>query len=287
MNSNSDKEHSVGVSNTVFCRDSRLNRFCFGLLCSLALAAPAFAQKADPNDPQNAEKGKQLLRAAVEARGGAAYLNFKTLIATGQYTPFNQGVSTIPLPFADYIIYPDKERVEFGRGRKMKDRRIQVNTGTTGWVYDGDAQTLKDQDEKQVKSFLEGLETDLDHILREAWQKPDVEVRFYGREETRPGERANVVSVQLKPNLTVYIMLNSYTHLPMSLAFEREEEKGVVKHEYRFNQYVTYDGVKFPNIVDYYRNGIQASRLNYQDIKLNQPVPDALFVKPPSAKAVK
>jgi hypothetical protein len=253
----------------------------------LIVAAPAFAQKADPDDPQNIEKGKQLLRAAVEARGGAAYLNFTTLSATGQYTPFEQGVSTIPIQFADYVAYPDRERVEFGRNRKMKDRRIQVNAGASGWVYDGDAETLKDQDEKQVKSFLEGLETDLDHILRKAWQQPGVEVRFYGREETRPGERADVVSIKLKENLTAYVMLNPYTRLPMSLTYEREGEKGVVKHEYRFNQYVTYDGVKFPNIVDYFQNGIQASRVNYQDIKLNQPLADALFAKPASAKAIK
>lgn len=251
------------------------------------LASPALAQKADPNDPQNIEKGKQLLKSAIEARGGQTYLNFTTVTAIGQYTPFEQGMSTIPMPFADYIIFPDKERVDFGRGRKQKDRRIQVNTGNIGWTYDGDAQVLKDQDEKQVKSFMDGLETDLDHILRDAIQKPDTEARFYGREETRPGERADVITIKRKDNLTVYLMLNAYTHLPMTLTYEREGEKGVVKHEYRFNQYVLYDGVKFPNIVDYYQNGIQVSRVNYQDIKLNQPVPETLFVKPASAKAIK
>jgi hypothetical protein len=266
-------------------RLNQLSLFCAAL--ALACAAPARAQKADPNDPQNVEKGKQLLAAAVEARGGAAYLNFKTLTATGQYTPFEQGMSTVPIPFNDYIVYPDRERVEFGRNRKMKDRRIQVNTGARGWVYDGDAQTLKDQDEKQVKSFQEGLETDLDRILREAWRQPGVEVRFYGREETRPGERADVVSIKLRENLTAHLMLHPHTRLPMSLSYERDGEQGVVRHEYRFNQYVTYEGVKFPNIVDYYRNGIQASRVNYQEIKLNQPIPDALFAKPESAKAIK
>jgi hypothetical protein len=253
----------------------------------MALAAPAFAQKADPQDPQNIEKGKQLLRQVVEARGGAAYLNFNTMVATGQYTPFDQGVSTTPMPFIDYVVYPDKERVDFNHKKKMKDRKIQVNTGTTGWTYDGDAQVLKDQDEKQIRSFLEGLETDLDHVLRDALKKPSIEVRFFGREETRPGERADVVTIQVKPNLMLFLTLNSYTHLPMSLTYEKAGEKGVVKHEYRFNQYVPYDGVKFPNIVDYYQNGIQVSRANYQDIKLNQPVAETLFVKPASAKAVK
>lgn len=266
---------------------SELKKLSVCLFFFCVFASAALAQKADPNDPQNIEKGKQLLKAAIEARGGQAYLNFTTLTAIGQYTPFDQGMSTLPMPFADYIVFPDKERVEFGRGRKQKDRKIQVNTGTTGWTYDGDAQVLKDQDEKQVKSFTESLETDIDHVLREAFQKPDAEVRFYGREETRPGERADVIAIKRSDALTVYLMLNAYTHLPMTLTYEREGEKGIVKHEYRFNQYVPYDGVKFPNIVDYYQNGIQISRVNYQDIKLNQPVLDTLFVKPPSAKAIK
>src|SRR5437867_10116886 len=120
------------------------------------IAVQAQGQKADPNDPQNAERGAQLIRAAIEARGGSRYLAFKTLAATGQYTSFDKGLSTIPMHFSDTIIYPDKERTEFGKGKK-KDRRIQVNTGGSGWVYDGEAQTLKDQNEKQAREFLENL----------------------------------------------------------------------------------------------------------------------------------
>ena len=40
----------------------------------LLLSVTAFAQKADPDDPANVEKGKKLLQQAIEARGGAAFL---------------------------------------------------------------------------------------------------------------------------------------------------------------------------------------------------------------------
>jgi hypothetical protein len=252
----------------------------------LALAGTAPAQKADPDDPRNVERGAELIRAAIEARGGARYLAFKTLAATGQYTPFDKGISTIPVPFEDYIAYPDKERVEFGRGKK-KDRRIQVNVGASGWVYDGDAQVLKDQDEKQTREFLENLEYDLDRLLRGGWREPGVEVRFYGREETRPGERADVVAIQLKPDRVVYLRLDSHTRLPLSLSYERAAEKGISRQELRFFQYVAYDGVKFPNIVDFYRDGVQMSRVNYQSLRLDAPVDESLFAKPASAKAIK
>jgi hypothetical protein len=250
----------------------------------LLLSATPFAQKADPDDPANIEKGKKLLQQAIEARGGAAFLSFTTMESAGQWTPFEQGASTVPVPFLDYIIYPDKERTEFGKGKK-KNRKINVNVGTTGWVYDGEGETLKDQNEKQVKDFQDSRATDVDMVLRAAVQSKDAEVRFYGREETQPGERADVVMIKLKQ--TFYLLLDPATKLPRTMTYEKAEEKGTARYEYRFHQFVPYDGVRFPNIVDLYRDGIQISRVNYQNIKLNGPIPETLFVKPANAKAIK
>jgi hypothetical protein len=255
-------------------------------LSALLLAITAAAQRADPNDPKNVERGVELIKQAIAARGGAAYLGFKTIMSTGQFTPFDKGVSQFPIQFIDWIVYPDKERTEFGKGKK-KNRRIQVNVGKTGWVYDGDAETLKDQTDKQIEAHLEGIEFDLDRILRAALKEPGVEVRFAGREEIRPGERADVVEIRLKPERNVYLWLDRQTHLPMSLIYEKTGESGLEKHEVRYFQYVDYDGVKFPNIVDYYRDSVQQSRINFQSVKLNVPVGEALFAKPASVKAIK
>ena len=143
------------------------------------LSAASSAQQPAPSDAENAEQqGAKLIRAAIEARGGDRYINIKSLFATGQYTPFRDGISTTPVAFEDTFVYPDKERVEFGRGKK-KDRRIQVNVGGSGWVYDGDAETLKDILKTDViarmtREFkMEGFElvideTVLDHIVADA-----------------------------------------------------------------------------------------------------------------------
>jgi hypothetical protein len=263
-----------------------LIRVCLVIAITATLTLAAHAQKADPNDAKNEELGAELIKKVIEARGGARYLGFKTLMASGQFTPFDQGMSQIPIQFLDIIVYPDKERVEFGKGKK-KNRRIQVNVGKTGWVYDGDAETLKDQTEKQISSHLEGMEYDIDRILRGGWKEPGVEVRFHGREEIRPGERADVVAIQLKPERTAYLWLNRNNHLPMSLIYEKQGDTGLVKQEIRFFQYVNYDGVNFPNIVDFYRDGIQESRVNYQEVKLDVPADEGIFAKPASIKAIK
>ncbi len=257
-------------------------------LAVLAAALPiaARAQKADPNDPKNRELGIELLKQAIAARGGDRYLSFKTILTTGQFTPFDNGLSQSPLQFTDWIAFPDKERTEFGKGKK-KDRRIQVNVGKTGWVYDGDAQTLKDQTDQQIRAHLEGLEFDIDRVLRTAWKQPGAEVRFAGREELRPGERADVVEIKLASGLTLAVWLDRSTRLPINLIYEKVEDAKLIKREVRYFQYVVYDGAKFPNIVDFYRDGLQESRINFQSVKLDAPMPDDLFAKPANIKAIK
>lgn len=258
-----------------------------GIGCAaLLLAITASAQRVDPNDPKNVQRGAELIKQVVQARGGERFLNFNSIMSTGTYTPFQKGMSQIPTQFVDWIVYPDKERTEFGKGKK-KNRRIQVNVGKTGWVYDGDAETLKDQTDKQIEEHLDGLEFDIDRLLRAAAKGDGVEIGFAGREETRPGERADAVAIRLKSDRTAYLLLDSQTHLPISLSYEKTEDGALVKQETRYNQYVDYDGVKFPNIVDFFRDSVQMGRVNYQLIKLNAPANDELFAKPASPKAIK
>jgi len=258
-----------------------------GIGCAaLLLATTARAQRVDPNDPKNVQRGAELIKQAVQARGGERFLNFTNIMTTGMYTQFLKGLSQIPTPFVDLIAYPDKERTEFGKGKK-KNRRIQVNVGKTGWFYDGDAETLKDQTDKQIEEYLESVEFDIDRLLRAAAKGDGVEVGFAGREETRPGERADAVAIRFKSDQTAYLLLDSQTHLPMSLSYEKTEDGKLIKQETRYNQYVDYDGVKFPNIVDFFRDNVQTVRVNIEAIKLNTQVKDELFAKPANAKAVK
>ena len=258
-----------------------------GIGCAaLLLAITARAQRVNPNDAKNVQRGAELIKQVVQARGGERFLSFTNIMANGMYTPFQKGLSQLPIQFVDWIVYPDKERTEFGKGKK-KNRRIQVNVGKTGWVYDGDAETLKDQTDKQIEEHLEGLDFDIDRLLRAAAKGAGVEVGFAGREETRPGERADAIAIRFKSDRTAYLLLDSQTHLPISMSYEKTEDGGLVKQETRYNQYVDYDGVKFPNIVDFLRDSVQTGRVNIESIKLNTQISEELFTKPANAKAVK
>lgn len=250
------------------------------------LPATALAQKADPADPRNTEIGRELIEKVIAARGGPAYTGIRTLVATGLFTPYQKGMSQSPIQFIDYLAYPDRERVEFGRG-KRKDRRIQVNVGRSGWVYDGDAETIKDQTELQIRDYLESGEYDIDRLLRGVWKDPGVRVRFGGKSELRPGERASIVLIELTPDRQLSLVLDPSTSLPISLSWEKVAGGTITRREVRYFQYVRYDGILFPNIVDFYLDGLQESRVNYQTIRVGAPVGPELFVKPATSKDIK
>jgi hypothetical protein len=50
---------------------------------------------------------------------------------------------------------------------------------------------------------------------------------------------------------------------------------------------ITIDGVTTPWVVDHFINGAQTSRINYESIEFNRPVPDSLFTKPDDVKKLK
>src|SRR5262249_24254929 len=124
-------------------------------------------------------------------------------------------------------------------------------------------------------------------VLRAAVKDSGVEVGYAGREETRPGERADAIAIRFKSDQTAYLLLDRQTHLPMSLSYEKAGDSGLIKNEIRYAQYVDYGGVKFPNIVDYYRDNLQTARVNIESVTLNPPAGDDLFAKPASVKAIK
>ncbi|HEV7396875.1 MAG TPA: hypothetical protein VGN86_10230, partial [Pyrinomonadaceae bacterium] len=83
---------------------------------SLALAASVIsAQTTTPGTPQfsSDEKSDQIVKRAIEVLGGANYLKVRTITGRGFFTPFQDGMSQVPVKFLDYIVFPDKERSEF------------------------------------------------------------------------------------------------------------------------------------------------------------------------------
>lgn len=249
----------------------------------------AFAQGAAAAKDANAsgdEKVEQILKRAVEALGGANYLNVRTVVSRGRFTPFQDGISGLPTAFLDYIAYPNRERTEF---RSKSGRVIQVNDGDGGWVFDGAARTIKDMTPQQVEDFKRfTLRTSVENLLRGGWRKDGAKLTYVGRREAGIARRNEVVRLTYADAMSIEFEFGAKDGLPAKVLYQRTNAEGEeALEEDRLAQNIPVGGVVAPFVIDHYRAGVQAYRINYESIEFNVPVAEALFARPANAKAVK
>lgn len=257
-----------------------------------------------------ADKAEQILQRAIEAQGGRAYLDVRTITGRGFYTQFEKGVSGMPSRFVDYQIFPDKERTEF-RGSKVTI--IQTNVGTSGWIFDGLMRSIKDLTPSQTEDFKIAMRTSVDNILRGWWRKENAKLEYVGRREAGLAKRNEVVRLTYPDGFSAEYEFGAKDFLPAKILYHRKTARPTDKdksdkdkkenvntdtantdaapneslEEDRLLQYVNIDGINTPFVIDHYRDGKQTSRINFQTIEFNKPISDSLFARPNDVKGLK
>lgn len=244
------------------------------------------AKKASNPDP----KAEAVVARSVEALGGNNYLNVKTVVGRGFYTAFLDGMSQLPARFLDYIAFPDKERTEFtGAGIKA----IQTSVGNTGWLYDGVTKSLSDMKESQIADFKRSMRTTVENLLQGWWRKEGATLTYIGRREAGLAKRNETVRLTYPDGYWIEYEFGARDGLPAKMIYKRtrtkpnSEETEETTEEDRLAKPITIDGITAPWVIDHYVNGVQTSRINYESIEYNKPLPDSLFAKPENVKAIK
>ncbi|HEY0457522.1 MAG TPA: energy transducer TonB [Pyrinomonadaceae bacterium] len=229
------------------------------------------------------EKAEAVLKKAVQILGGDNYLKVKSQIGRGKFSNIRDGIISSFQTFTDIIVFPDKERTEF---KALGTKNVQTNTGETGWIYDGEAQVINVQNEDQIKDFKRAMSVSLDNLLREQWRGKAVLI-YAGKREASLGKRNDVVKLTFEGGLTVEFEFTA-EGLPAKAVYKRTNPDGQEqKEEDRYAQFVDVQGIKTPFIIDHFSGGIQTSRINYETVEFNKPVPDSIFAKPGSPKELK
>src|SRR6266567_1728837 len=169
-----------------------MKRFVATTVCSiLCIMIGATACLAQAEKPALAEsKAEKIVQKAIQAVGGESYLSVRTVIGRGFFTNYQEGVSTIPVRFVDYISYPDKERTEFTGGGA---RTIQTNIADKGWLFDGAAKTIKDQNANQLEDFHFAMITSMENLLHGWWRQKGAVLSYVGRREAGLARRNETV----------------------------------------------------------------------------------------------
>ncbi|HEV7682716.1 MAG TPA: hypothetical protein VGO68_11375 [Pyrinomonadaceae bacterium] len=261
--------------------------FLLFAFCAAVMAQQDPAPKPSPNDTARAEA---ILNRAIEALGGSAYLNVKTVIGRGFYTGFHDGVSQNPARFVDYISYPDNERTEFiGDGIKV----VQTNSGETGWLYDGATKSLSDMKAKQIDDFKRGMRTSVENLLRGWWKKENATLSYVGRREAGVGRRNETVRLTYPNGFWIEYEFAAKEGLPAKVIYkttrkkEESDEDEEVTEEDRLAKHIAISQITAPWAIDHFINGVQASRVVYESVEYNSVLNDSLFVKPTNIKSLK
>jgi hypothetical protein len=268
---------------------SLVSRFISSSLL-LVLAALCCAAQTEKPSPAPDDKAAAIVQKAVSALGGDRYLGVRTVIGRGFFTDYKDGVSTIPLRFVDYIVYPDRERTEFNGGGA---RLIQTNDHDKGWVFDSAAITLKDQTAAQLEDFRFAMRTGVENLLRGAWKTQGAQLSYVGRREAGLARRNETVRLTYTDGFSIEYEFSATDGLPAKVLYKRKEKRPdsdeveELAEEDRLYKPITVDGVIAFYVQDHFRNGVQTSRINYESVEFNKPVADSLFVKPSNIKAVK
>ena len=244
------------------------------------------AENADMVPPTPGESGKAeaVVAKAVQTLGGDRYLQIRSQVGKGKFSVLRESAVISFQTFVDVIVFPDKERTDFRGGGS---RTIQVNTGGTGWVYDGAQELIKVQDEMQIANFKQGIRTSLDNLLRGAW-KGEAELTYVGKRQATLGKRNDVVKLTYKDGFAVEFEFAGDDGLPQKAIYKRiSADNEEIKEEDRYAQFIDVGGIKTPYIVDRFTNGTPSSRINYESIEFNKPIPESIFAKPSNAKDAK
>lgn len=232
----------------------------------------------------NSAQAETVLKKAIQNLGGEKYLKVKSQIGRGKYSLMRDGTVVSFQTFTDVIVYPDKERTDFKGGGT---RTVQTNVGNAGWVFDGEQNLIKVQDEKQIASFKRGIRTSLDYLLRGNW-RGEGELSYVGRRPATLGKRNEVIKLTYKDGLVVEFEFAADDGVPIKSAYTRlNADNEEIKEEDRYAQFVEVDGIKTPFIIDRFTNALHTSRINYQTVEFNKSVPDSIFAKPANVKEMK
>ena len=254
--------------------------------------APAQTANVSPPASQNSNdsKAETIIKSAIAAVGGDAFLNVRTVVGRGFYTTYQDGASLVPTRFLDYIVFPDKERTEF---MSQGIRVINTNNGSTGWLYDGATKSINDHKPAQIEDFKRAMRTSVENLLRGWWRNEKATLTYVGRREAGLAKRNETVRITYPDGFWVEFEFGARDALPAKVIYKRtrtkadSDETEEITEEDWLAKPITNAGVTAPFVIDHYINGKQTSRINYESIEYNRSLPDTLFAKPANAKSVK
>lgn len=233
----------------------------------------ATAASADAGAAVSQQKAHTILRQAVAALGGDAWLQRHDAEFTGRRSHFYQGKPTGEIiPYWEYRVYPDKIRYEFTKKRDV----AQIFLGDKGWeiTYKGkEALPAKQMDDRN-RDRAHSLE-----VLLTQWAKDPATILIYeGRTmvERHPADKVSLIDSH---NDAATIEFDGQSHLPIRRTYQWRDPLYHDKNEEaeEYDDYHPFDGIATPFALTRYHNGDMTGQTFLFTAQYNRGVPEEMF----------
>jgi hypothetical protein len=247
-------------------------------------AAPGAAQAGAPSNPSTLPvriepKAQQILDRTIQALGGAAFLNAKTLTTHGT---LGSGGGGGIVYFDSQVQFPDKRRLTYGLAKKGKPI-VVINNGDQGWEIDRMGTVNLDSDD--IRSWRFNNQYSLENIFRLRIHEPGTLVQTAGVDFV-DNVTVNVLDMVDARQTQVKLYLSTQTGLPVQISYRKWNAEINDWDEYSdiYGNYATYQGITVPKQISHLRNDRRVSEVFRDSAVFNETYPPGIFEDPTAPK---
>ena len=218
-----------------------------------------------------------LLDRAIQALGGAAFMNFKTLTTQGRAFSIADGVTQGFVFFQSGVEFPARRRLSYGFAKKKRPI-ILINDGNQGWQIDRFG--LIEQRPKQIQGWQQANRYALENFMRLRIHERGILILEAG-EDFIDYQPAKVLSMTDARQVKIKLYLQSQTMLPIRIAYRiwKSEDHDWDDYEDDYADYQPVRGVETPMHIIRRTNGQRVAETFRTTVKYDEVYP-ANYFKP-------
>ena len=219
-------------------------------------------------------KAQPIIDRTIQALGGPAFLNARTLTTHGSLGTSGGGV----VYFDSQLQFPDKRRLAYGLNKKDKPIII-INNGDRGWEID--RMGMVHLDSKDIRLWRFANRYSLENLLRLRIHEPGTLVQVEGVDFVDEVP-VNVLDIVDATETQIKLYINKLTGLPVQISYRRWNSTTNDWDDYDdiYGDYQTFQGIATAQHISHLINERRVSEVYRDRDVYNQDYPTSLFADP-------
>jgi hypothetical protein len=242
------------------------------LLVGASSARPQNISQNPPGQLPTNPKVQELLDHTIQALGGQAFLNFKTMTTTGRIFSISEESTAALDTFESAIVFPDKRRLTIGK----KNPVILINDGDRAWEID--RYGLTKQLPEQLRRWKLSTRYSLENLLRLHAHEPGILIQDGGVDfvDNVPTKVLDIVEMG---GAMTKLYLNQQTFLPLRIDYQARNPKTREWDDFSdvYGDYQLIQGIQTPMHIGRFLNGERVSELFRRSARYDETYPPDYF----------